>query len=232
MLSLGGQTPQQPVFGTTVVIPSGLRGEIYKIRAGTTVLPRFDSRKSVGSIWTTELNVTPRHWRDGFPGVIHRNKWFAINYTGRFWIEKPGVYSFALLSDDGATLFIDGQLVIDNDCLHSPDVRGSTVNLHRGVHRIQVGYFQGPPDCLALVLAIAPPGENWRVFSTDEFKPPEDPENWRLENSSAAQHLLVESHPDLLSVQQLLAILGDIGSERLYAPANGCYHTPTHYCGK
>lgn len=214
MLSLGSQTPQPPVFGTTVVIPSGLRGEIYEIRAGAKVLPRFDPRKRVGSIWTTELNVTPRHWRDGFPGVIHRNKWFAIDYTGRFWIEKPGVYSFALLSDDGATLFIDSQLVIDNDCLHSPDVRGSKVNLRRGVHRIQVGYFQGPTDCLALVLAIAPPGENWH-----------------LENGSAAQ-ILVEPHPDLLSVQQLLAILGVTGPEKLYPPADGCYQTPTHYCSK
>ena len=85
---------------------------------------------------------------------------------------------------------------------------------------------------IELVLAVAPPGEHWRVFSTDEFKPPEDPENWQLENGGATQRLLVEPHPDLLSVQQLLAILGDIGPERLYAPANGCYHTPTHYCGK
>jgi hypothetical protein len=31
---------------------------------------------------------------------------------------------------------------------------------------------------VALVLEVAGPGEQLRVFSTDEFKPPEHPENW------------------------------------------------------
>jgi PA14 domain len=230
--SLHAQQPSYLAFGTTVVIPSGLRGDIYHIRAGTHVLPRFDNRKSVGTIWTTQLNITPRHWRDGFPGVTQRNKWFAINYTGRFWIERAGSYAFALLSDDGAMLFIDDQVVVDNDCLHPPDVRAALVNLRRGVHQIRVGYFQGPPDCLALVLAVAPPGESWRVFSTDEFKPPQDPDDWHLDNAgTVAPRLFVQPYADL-NVRELLNLLGDIGPEGTHPPAHGCYNAPRHYCGK
>ncbi len=109
-----------PTFGTTVVIPSGLRGDVYLIHERSTVIPAFERRnlKAAGTIWTSALNLPPRHWREGFPGVTKRFEWFAINYTGRFWIEQPGRYQFALLSDDGANLYIDDQLIIDNDCQH------------------------------------------------------------------------------------------------------------------
>ena len=44
--------------------------------------------------------------------------------------------------------------------------------LESGVHRIRVSYFQGPREQVALVLKVAPPGEEFRIFSTDEFRPP------------------------------------------------------------
>jgi hypothetical protein len=58
-----------------------------------------------------------RDFTEGFPGVTKRFEWFAIDYTGRIWIARPGVYQFELMSDDGSKLYIDD--VIDNDWLHS-----------------------------------------------------------------------------------------------------------------
>jgi hypothetical protein len=110
--------------------------------------------------------------------VTSRFEWFAIDYNGRFWIDRPGMYSFVLTSDDGARLYIDDQLIIDNDRQHQPEGRTGSVRLGTGIHRIRVPYFQGPRFQVALVLEVAGPGEQLRVFSTDEFKPPEHPENW------------------------------------------------------
>jgi hypothetical protein len=31
---------------------------------------------------------------------------------------------------------------------------------------------------VALVLAVAAPNEPWRIFHTDEFRPPKDPDQW------------------------------------------------------
>ncbi len=56
----------------------------------------------------------------GFPGIDNRFEWFAIDYTGNFWIARGGKYKFALNSDDGSKLYIDDTLVIDNDGQH-PD---------------------------------------------------------------------------------------------------------------
>ncbi|HLH41755.1 MAG TPA: PA14 domain-containing protein [Bryobacteraceae bacterium] len=162
-----------PKFGTTVVVPLGLRGDIYYIRRNTTKLPNFQKLKPKGTIYTASLNVPPQDFRQGFPGVTKRFEWFAIDYSGRFWIEKPGDYRFALTSDDGAQLYIDGQLTIDNDGTHPPRLQQGEIRLSAGVHRIRVPYFQGPRFNVALVLEVAGPGdEPMRVFNTDEFKPP------------------------------------------------------------
>ena len=158
-------------FGTTVVIPSGLRGEVYHIPHNTTKLPDFEKLKPVGSIYTSSLNIPARDFKEGFPGVTRRSEWFAIDYRGRFWIDHPGLYTFVLTSDDGAKLYIDDRLVVDNDGQHPPLDRGADVDLGAGIHTIRVSYFQGPRFQVALVLQVASPGEKLRIFSTNEFKP-------------------------------------------------------------
>jgi hypothetical protein len=171
------QDPQEPkaTFGITVVIPSALEGRIYHLRNDTKKLPNFRKMKTVGSIYATSLNVPPQDFRQGFPGVTKRFEWFAIDYNGRFWVEKPGEYCFSLNSDDGANLYIDGELVIDNDGQHATRERVGAISLSHGVHEIRVSYFQGRRFHVALVLKIAPPGEELRIFSTDELKPPPSP---------------------------------------------------------
>jgi fibro-slime domain-containing protein len=173
-----------PVFGTTVVIPSGLRGSVYHIRHNTTELGDFQKMKPVGAIYASSLNVPPQDFKQGFPGVTKRFEWFAIDYTGRFWIDNPGTYTFSLLSDDGAWLYIDDQLVIDNGGLHTPEEKTGKLTLGGGIHRMRVAYFQGPKWQVALVLKVAGPGEELRVFSTDEFRPPPNPELWRYPDTS------------------------------------------------
>jgi hypothetical protein len=143
-------------------------------------LPDFRKLKPAGSIYASSLDVPPQDFQQGFPGVTRRTEWFAIDYTGRFWIGEPGEYSFALTADDGARLYIDDRLVVDNDGQHPPEEKTGSIALGGGVHRIRVSYFQGPRFQVALVLKVAPPGEPFRVFSTDEFKPPPNPEQWRF----------------------------------------------------
>jgi hypothetical protein len=181
------QEEPTPVFGTTVVIPSGLRGLVYYLHSNASKLPNFKKMKPAGpAIYTSSLNLPPQDFRQGFPGVTDRVEWFAIDYTGRFWITDPGTYTFSLLSDDGAKLYIDDELVIDNDGVHAPQEKMSDIELAGGLHRIRVSYFQGPKFQVALVLKVAGLGQELRVFSTDEFKPPPDPGQWRFPKGSDA----------------------------------------------
>jgi len=161
-------------FGTTVVQPMGLKGEIYNLKRNTEYLPDFRKLKPVGSIYTSVLNVPPQLFDQGFPGVTSRFEWFAINYTGRFWVSRPGMYRWSLLSDDGSRLYIDDRLVIENDGVHAPEEQRGEGELSEGMHRIRVAYFQGPRMNVALVFKVAGPGQRFHVFNTDDFKPPAD----------------------------------------------------------
>lgn len=167
------QEPEpQFTFGTTVVSNSGFTGQIYYLKPGTEVLPNFKKMKPKGKIYTTTLNVPPRSFTQGFPGLTDRFEWFAIQYEGKFWVEKPGNYDFALTSDDGSKLHIDDKMVIYNDGIHPPVTEKGNVKLTAGVHKIRVSYFQGPRAMVALVLAVAGPDERWHIFDANDFLPP------------------------------------------------------------
>lgn len=229
-----------PNFGTTVVLPAGLHGTVYFIPKDTMVLPDFarDPVERVGEIWTETLNIPPRHWRSGFPGLTDRFEWFAIDYDGRFWIDKPGRYTFALLSDDGSRLFLDDTPLIDNDCQHPPDLRIAAVKLEGGGHRIRVSYFQGPRDCLALLLAIAGPEEHeWRVFSIKEFAPPSNPETWQYPANNTLTIVPTTPEEAALTMEQLFRRLTESDPhERFVIKSSGnkgCgFAAPVRNCGK
>jgi hypothetical protein len=111
--------------------------------------------------------------------VIQRFERFAIDYTGKFLDSETWEIRFALNSDDGPELYIDGHLVIDNDGLHPAVTETGERKLRLGIHRMRVSYFQGPRFQVALTLAVAPPGETWRIFNTGDCKPPPDSEIWK-----------------------------------------------------
>jgi hypothetical protein len=173
----GGQNApdsQIPTFGTTVVESSGLRGNIYFLPRGTDALPGFKHLKAVGTIYTTRLNIPARDFKEGFPGITGRLEWFAIDYTGRFFIPSRTRYRFGMTSDDGSKLYIDGRTIIDNDGIHPPLSCEAEAELEAGLHTIRISYMQGPGLLLSLRLFIAQPGEPWRVFDTRDFMPPEN----------------------------------------------------------
>jgi alpha-L-fucosidase len=62
-------------------------------------------------------------------------------FTGHILIPEDDLYVFALTSDDGSRLLIDGIVVVDNDGLHGTQERRGTAPLAKGWHRIQVEWF-------------------------------------------------------------------------------------------
>src|ERR1035437_3091299 len=139
----GAQSPALPngpitTFGVTVVDPFGLRGDIYTLEVDTDRLPKFEKLKPIGAIYTSALNIPTREFQEGFPGVTDRFEWFAIDYTGNFYVDNPGQYRFLLASDDGSKLYIDDRKVIDNDGIHPIEVAEGSIILKGGIHNIRV----------------------------------------------------------------------------------------------
>jgi fibronectin-binding autotransporter adhesin len=81
-----------------------------------------------------------------FPGPFATNAQnFVGYYSGMLDITSSGTYNFGLGSDDGSVLWVDGQLVVNDNNYQGfgfPQQQG-TATLSAGYHNIVVGYYQG-----------------------------------------------------------------------------------------
>lgn len=75
--------------------------------------------------------------------IPQKKEWFAMNYKGLLKIEKEGLYTFSLNADDGAVLYIDDVLVVDNDGYHYAREKSGNIGLGEGYHSIRLAYFEG-----------------------------------------------------------------------------------------
>lgn len=76
-------------------------------------------------------------------GGVAAEENYAIRFQGGLKIEKDGVYTFHLNSDDGSKLWIDDKLVIDNDGDHGAFEKSGRIKLAAGIHKIVLGFYQG-----------------------------------------------------------------------------------------
>lgn len=112
------------------------------------------------------LAIAERRGYPGFPGLKNRFEWFALDFSGGFMVDGPGLYRFRISSDDGSKVFIDGKQVIDNDGFHITRAAEGAVELAAGPHTVAVPYWQGPGP-MSLVLEVARPGQGYQVFRVD-----------------------------------------------------------------
>jgi hypothetical protein len=162
-------------FGSVTPSENTFCGDVYELPIGTAFISDFlRVLDPVGSIYTSTLDVPNQNITrmGGIPGITHSSVWFGVDYYGKFYVTRPGVYFFDLQSDDGSHLEIDNRLLINSDGQHPVTERTAATMLAAGWHSIHVPYFQGPPVALALVLRIQPPGESIRPFNLNEFVPP------------------------------------------------------------
>ncbi len=75
--------------------------------------------------------------------LAKRDEYFALQFKGFLNILKDGVYTFYSNSDDGSQLFIQNQLVVDNDGTHGMIEKSGAIALKKGFHVFQLNYFQG-----------------------------------------------------------------------------------------
>ncbi len=75
----------------------------------------------------------------------HRADDFGLHFTGVIVVPISGEITFYLRSDDGSQLFIDGQLVVDNDGLHGTEAfpgDPGVITLDVGAHTIEATMFE------------------------------------------------------------------------------------------
>ena len=66
---------------------------------------------------------------------------FGFEYTTLLKVPTSGRYTFTLSSDDGSRLYLDGQMILDNDGSHSANFEEVSLAMDAGFHRLKVLYF-------------------------------------------------------------------------------------------
>lgn len=152
--------------------PDGGKGDIVKVRyIKSEYAPAVDvatSHKGLKAVWhefkgntcsdieKAPVNGTYEVNDVMIPTEVKGN--IGLVVSGYFNAPADGIYTFALLSDDGSTLVVDGELVVDNDGPHSPREITGQKALAKGLHPIQVKYFDNNGGTLSMRI-IGPDGK-------------------------------------------------------------------------
>jgi hypothetical protein len=134
-------------------------GEAFVIPNGTQRLPNLSDLVPFATLFTDSFEVKSQVFSGGFPGALRQDEWFAIRYEGDFMIEADGLAEFALTSDDGAVLSVDGAVLITNDGVHTATTLSAKRDLRQGAHRLRLDYFQGARGQVALSLDMVSRGQ-------------------------------------------------------------------------
>lgn len=112
----------------------GLKYQIFE-NDNMAVLPDFNLLDPVNS--GTVLEVSSNHLD------LTRQHHVAVKMQGFIKIPTMGRYRFYLASDDGSKLYINNNLVVDNDGDHGVLTKSGEIILTEGRHFLQVDWFNG-----------------------------------------------------------------------------------------
>ena len=135
-------TPQElTVTGLTVLGAGapGLRGEYFSEYDAT-------DQPITGSPTMTRIDANVDFdWEGGspLPNITADN--FAVRWTGAIVAPTSEAYQLCVNSDDGARLWLDDQLVLDDWTIHSnSETCAAPINWKAGsTHRVRLEYFEG-----------------------------------------------------------------------------------------
>ena len=112
---------------------SGLAYEYYEYESTKKSFPGFDDLDPI------ETGVTASF---SFHEIDHRDKYFAVKFSGYIYAPDDGTYTFYTRSDDGTRLYLDDELLVDNWGKHDPKTKHEDVTLDEGIHKIALEYTQ------------------------------------------------------------------------------------------
>jgi hypothetical protein len=99
---------------------TGLKGDYY------------DNNDFTNLVVSHPAEVINFNWADGSPATGVAADYFSVRWTGQLEVPQTGVMSFYTVSDDGARLWIGGQLVIDDWVAHEAHEASGTATLTAG----------------------------------------------------------------------------------------------------
>lgn len=123
-----------PEEATTIPVAAApIIGVEYDYYEGNwTKVPDFNTLQALSSGTLPDISLAPATAADNF----------TMRFNASLQIETAGTYIFHLTSDDGSLLFINGEMVVDNDGLHAVKEESGSSVLAAGVHGVEVSFLE------------------------------------------------------------------------------------------
>lgn len=153
----------------------GLIGNVFSIGKEVKELPKFDDLGApIATIGVDNLDIPNGKFEGSFKGKGGEAKeWFAIHFKGSLNITAAGEYELCLNAGDGAQLYLDENLIVNNDGSHDTTEKCEKLNVEPGEYKLDLLYFQGTGD-MGLQLMWSKDGAEKAAIPKDAFFPPED----------------------------------------------------------
>ncbi len=94
------------------------------------------------------------------PGIPAEN--FSVRWTRWVYFDTPGNWTFVTLTDDGARVFVDDQLVLDAWSEQKPIAHTVAVNLTQAYHLVRMEYFERAGTAQAQLQIFSANFPDWR----------------------------------------------------------------------
>jgi hypothetical protein len=118
---------------------AGVRAHWYALAGDTSMLPDFSTLTRYGTAILPNIDIPSTGGNFSLSG---RADYVAARFEGWLRVPATGVWDLSTESDDGSRLFVNGQLLVNNDGLHGMVDRTGSVALEAGLHAIVVEFFE------------------------------------------------------------------------------------------
>ena len=134
----------------------GLEAEFFDFTTRLKAMPNLAGR--LADVTRTDAVLDYRPTRRPWAGLDSRfADTFAVRETGFLKVSTPGRYKLVLRSKDGAKVWLDGALLVNNGGIHPVRARVKAVTLTAGLHTLRVESFANT-GVAGLILSWSGPG--------------------------------------------------------------------------
>ncbi|HEX7365529.1 MAG TPA: family 20 glycosylhydrolase [Pelobium sp.] len=127
---------------------------------------KFKSALEIDTSLATQRGIASQI---SFTKVPNKAREYGIVFTGYINVNENATFEFSLYSDDGALLYIDDELIIDNDGDHARYEKSAGVAMQAGLHKIKVAYFDDGPGSTLKVSVKGTDGKKIEIPSVMLF---------------------------------------------------------------
>lgn len=127
---------------------------------------KFKSVTEIDTAAATRKGITPQI---AFNKVGNKDREYGLIFTGYINVNENATFEFSLYSDDGSRLYIDDELIIDNDGDHARYEKSAGVAMQAGLHKIKIAYFDDGPGSTLKVSVKGTDGKKIEIPSVMLF---------------------------------------------------------------